>query len=115
MRILKEAEQSKGMWVGVPVVAQQVKNQIVSVRMQVQSLASLSGLRIWHCSKLLQRSQMWLGSGIAVAGSCSSDSTPSWGASVCYRCGCKKGEKKKESGFIKGRLRGLECPFSHNL
>jgi len=35
--------------------------------MQVQSLALLSGLRIWHCCKLGCRSQMWLGSCIAVA------------------------------------------------
>ena len=41
---------------GVPVVAQ-----------QVQSLASLSGLSIWHCSKLWCRSQMQLGSTVAVA------------------------------------------------
>ena len=47
---------------------------IVSVRMQVQSLVSLNGLRIWH------RSQMQLRRGVAVAavqaGSCSSDLTP---------------------------------------
>ena len=41
--------------------------QQVSMRMQVQSLASLSGLRIWHCHKLLRRSQMQLGSGGIVA------------------------------------------------
>ena len=35
---------------GVPPVVQWVKNHdIVSVRMPVQSLASFSGLRIWHC------------------------------------------------------------------
>ena len=34
---------------GVLIVAQQVKNLTVSVRMQVRSLASLSGLRIQHC------------------------------------------------------------------
>ena len=35
---------------------------MVSVRMRVQSLASLSGLRTWHCHKLWCRLQMWLGS-----------------------------------------------------
>ena len=34
---------------------------------QVQSLALLSGLRIQCCHELQCRSQMWLGSGIAVA------------------------------------------------
>ena len=38
----------------VPVVVQWVKD----LRMLVQSLASLSGLRIWHCRKLWLRLQM---------------------------------------------------------
>ena len=29
-----------------------LRTQLVSVRMQVHSLASLSGLRIWHCCQL---------------------------------------------------------------
>ena len=33
---------------------------MLSLRMQVWSLASLSGLRIWNCHKLQYRSQMWL-------------------------------------------------------
>ena len=57
-------ESSKG---AVPTVAQWVKGpNIVSVRMRVQSLALLSGLRIWHCHKLWHRSQIWQGSGVAV-------------------------------------------------
>ena len=65
------------------------KPDIVSVWMWVQSLVLLSGLRIWHGCKLGHRSQIWLGSGIAVAvavvwaGSCSADSTPSLGTSIC--------------------------------
>jgi len=39
---------------------------IVSVRLQVQSLALLSGLRIWHCCKLC-RLQMWLQTGVTMA------------------------------------------------
>ena len=37
------------------------------MRMQVQSLALLSGLRIQRGRELWWRSQMWLGSHIAVA------------------------------------------------
>ena len=32
---------------------------------------------------------------VAVAGSCSSDWTPSLGTSICYGCGPKKKKKKK--------------------
>ena len=35
--------------------------------MWIQSLASLSGLRIWHYCKLQFKSQMWLRSGVALA------------------------------------------------
>jgi len=41
--------------------------ELVSMRMRVQSLASLSGLRIWCCRELWYRLQMWLRSHIAVA------------------------------------------------
>ena len=51
---------------GVPIVAQLVKDQLVSMGMQVRSLGSLSGLRIWHCHELQHRWQMWLGSGAVV-------------------------------------------------
>ena len=52
---------------GVPFVAQQLTNLTRIHRMQVQSLASLSGLRI-HCYRELWcRSQKWIGSHIAVA------------------------------------------------
>ena len=52
---------------GVPVVVQLKHIQLVPMRLQVRSLASLSGLRIWHCHELWCRSKMWLGSGVAVA------------------------------------------------
>ena len=68
------------------------------MRMCVQSLASLSGLRIWHCHKLWYRSQTRLRSHIAVAlaqaGSYSSNSTPSLRTSICSWCGPKKTKKK---------------------
>ena len=38
-----------------------------TMMLQVQSLALLSGLRIWCCGELCCRSQMWLGSKVAVA------------------------------------------------
>ena len=38
---------------------------------------------------------------VAVAGSCSSDSTPSLGTSICHRCGPKKTKKKKKGEINK--------------
>ena len=52
---------------GVPIAAQWKSTQLVSMRMQVQSLALLSGLRIWHCHEWWCRSQTRLRSDIAVA------------------------------------------------
>ena len=37
---------------GVPVLAQWKRIWLVSMRIQVRTLASLSGLRIWHCGEL---------------------------------------------------------------
>ena len=51
---------------GVPVVSQWVTN-LISMRMQVLSLASFSGLGILRCCELWCRSQMWLRSQVAVA------------------------------------------------
>ena len=84
---------------GVPVVAQQQQTGLVSMRMQVQSLSSLSGLRIQPLHELWWL-QTWLGSQVAVAvaqaSSCSSDLTPSLGIYTCCRCGPKKtGQKTK--------------------
>ena len=45
-------------------VVHQKQIWLLSTRTQVQSLVSLSGLKIWHCHELWQ---MWLGSGVAVA------------------------------------------------
>ena len=75
-------------------------NPTVYMRMRVRSLASISGLRIQHCCELWCRSQMQLGScvavAMAVAGSCSSDSTSSLETSICLECGPKRQKKKKK-------------------
>ena len=52
---------------GVPVMAQLKQIRLGTVRLWVQSLASLSGLRIGHFCELWFRLQTWLGSGNAVA------------------------------------------------
>ena len=44
-----------------------LRTLLVSMRMWVQSLALLSGLRIPRCGKLQCRSKMWFGSGVAVS------------------------------------------------
>ena len=74
--------------IGVPIVAHWKQIWLVSMRVRNQSLALLSGLKIRHCCELYRRSQMWLGSCVAVAvvwaSSCTSDSTPSLGTSICH-------------------------------
>ena len=52
---------------GVPTVVQRKRIQLVSMRVQFQSLASFSGSAVWRCCELRCRSQMQLRSGIAVA------------------------------------------------
>ena len=83
---------------GVPVVGQQERIQLGSMRMWVPSLASLSGSVIQHCCELWCRSQTWLGPCVSVtvvkADSSSSNSAPSLGTSIC--CVALKGQKKKK-------------------
>ena len=57
----------KKMRIGAPVIAQQKRIQLEDMRLQVQSLASFSGFKIWHCRELWCRLQTWLRSCIAVA------------------------------------------------
>ena len=81
----------------VPIVAQWKQTELVSMRMRVQSLTSLSGLRIWCCHELWCRLQMQIGSHVAVAGSCSSDSTPrAWALPYATPAALKKKGKKKK-------------------
>ena len=81
--------------------------------MRVQSLALLSGLRIWRCCQLWCRLQKWLKSGVAVAvvqaGGHSSDSTPSLGTSTCCGCGPKKTKDKIN------RVTLTQCPWVQSL
>ena len=88
----------------IPVVAQQKRIWLGTMRLQVWSLASLSGLRIQRCRELWCRLQTWLGSGVAVAvekaGSYSSHSIPSLGTSMCHRYGPKKKKINKIVKFL---------------
>ena len=87
-----------------PLWLSRLRTQLVSVRMHVQYLASLNGLRILHFHELWCWSQMQLRSHVAVAvveaGSCSSNSTPSLGTSICCRCGQRRKEGRKEKSQV---------------
>ena len=56
----------KKQW-GVSVVVQQKQIQLGTMKLWVQSLALISGLRFWRGHELWCRSQMWLRSGVVVA------------------------------------------------
>ena len=104
---------------GVPIVAQRKQIWLGSMRIQIQSLASLSGLRIQHFHELWCRPQMWLGSGVAVAvvkaGSYSSDSTPSLGTSICCECGPKKTKNKNRREKEREKTVIFFVPFNLNV
>ena len=69
------------------------------MRTQVRSLASLSGLRVQHCSELWCRSQTRFGSGVAVAvveaSRYSSNSAPSLGTSIGVGAALKRQQANK--------------------
>ena len=73
--------------------------QLGTIRSGVQSLGSLSGVRIWHCSELWCRLQTWFRSGFVVAvewvGGYSFNLTPSLEASICHGCGSQKTKANK--------------------
>ena len=77
-------------------MVQRKQMRLGTMRLWIQSLALLSGLRIWHCCKLWDRSQTWLRSCVVWAGSCSSHWTPCLGTKVWLGCGPKK--KKTQQG-----------------
>ena len=80
------------------------------MRTMVRALASLSGLRIWRCYELWFKSQMMLGSDIAVveASIYSSDSTPSLGTSICHGYGPKKNPNQNQNPHRRRQVRELE-------
>ena len=79
-------------------MAWRLTTQRGSLRMRVQSLASLSGSKIRRCRGLWPRSQnearILCYCGCGTASSCSSNSTPSPGTSICQECGPKNQKKK---------------------
>ena len=93
-----------------------LRTGLVSIRFS-RSLVSLSGLRIQHCCELWCRSKTHLGSHVAVAmavaGSCSSNLTPSLGTSICLGHGPKKQKKERKEGREEGRKGGRKEPRLH--
>ena len=53
--------------VKIILISDKLEFKILSIRLWVQSLVSLSGLGICHYHEMWCNSQMWLGSGITVA------------------------------------------------
>ena len=104
--------------IGAPAAAPWVKNPTSIHEDSVQSLASLSGLRIRCCRELWCRSQTRLRFhatlAVVQAGSCRSNWTPSLGTSVCHGYGPKK---KKEKKNIRDTLASClkEKPYSGTL
>ena len=90
-------------------VAQRKRIRLVSIRMWVRSLASLTGWVIGRCRELWCRLQMRLGSCIAVTvaqvGGYSSDQTPSLGTSTCHGSSSEKGKKTEN---IKIKIKKLK-------
>ena len=86
-------------------MAQWLTNLTGTMRLQVPSLAPLIGLRIRRCCELWCRSQTRLAShiaeAVAMAGSYSSNWTPSLGTSICRERGPKKQNKTNlKLGFL---------------
>ena len=55
------------------------------------------------------RLELHVAAAVAQAGSCSSDSTPNLGTSICHGCGSKKPKKKKKKSmcvYVRERERG---------
>ena len=81
------------------------------MRILVQILTSLSGLRIQHCHELQCSLQTGLGSGIAVAvvwaSICNSYLTPTLGTSTCCWCSLKKIKIKKYKNALASYSEGL--------
>ena len=70
--------------------------QLVSMRMWVRSLASLSGQQYSVAVSCGVDHRSGVAVAVAVTGSCGSDLTPSLGTSICHRCSTKKKKKRKK-------------------
>ena len=85
------------------------------MRMQVPSLASLSGLRIQCCRELWCGLQTWLGFGVAVAvvwaSSCRSDRPLAWELPYATGTALKKKKKKRKRRTYKQYCLGTTCIF----
>ena len=90
-------------------MAQWKQIRLGDIRLRVQSMALLSGLRIWHCRELWYSSQTRLRSDIVVtvfvAGGYSSDLTPTLGTSVSCGCGPKKHTHTHTHTHTKGKTK----------
>ena len=82
----------------------------LTMRMWVRSLVLLSGLMIWRCCELCCRSQMWLGSRIAMAlaqaGGYSSNWTPRWEPPYATSEALKRQKDKKKLLNLLSQRRG---------
>ena len=90
-------------------MAQRKQIRLGTMRLWDGSLALLSGLRIQGCHELWCRSQTRLGSGVAVAaavaGSYSSDSTPSLGTANAAGAALKRQKTKNNNVVQKVQLK----------
>ena len=88
---------------GVSIMAQRKRIGLGTMRLWVQSLALLSGLRIRRCHELWCRLQTLLGSCVAVAlaQACGNSSAlpPSLGTSICCGSGPSNGKKTKKKSI----------------
>ena len=88
------------------------QTQLASMRMQVWSLTSISGLRIRHCPELWCRSQIWLESCVAVvyASNYRSNWTLAWEPPYTVECGPKKTKrpKKKVLTILRNLLKSVK-------
>ena len=93
---------------GVPIVEQQKRIQLGTMKLWVRSLALLSGLRIYHCCVLWCRSQTQLGRLAAVAPNLPLAWEPVYAAGTAL-----KSKKKKRKNMFKVYSQVLEGESHH--